>query len=222
MKVIVFGATGMVGQGVLRECLQDAGVEVVQTVGRKATGAHDSKLREIVHADLWHYESIEGDLKGFDACFFCLGVTSAGMNEADYTRITHDIAIAAGETLSRLNPGMTFVFVSGMGADSSEQGRTMWARVKGKAENALMRLPFQAVYVFRPGFIQALYGIRSRTSVYRILYVVLSPLIPLLRAALPNQVLTTEDIGRAMLKVVRRGAPKRVLAPPDIRALLNS
>jgi uncharacterized protein YbjT (DUF2867 family) len=212
----------MVGQGVLRECLQDAGVEVVQTVGRKATGAHDSKLREIVHADLWHYESIEGDLKGFDACFFCLGVTSAGMNEADYTRITHDIAIAAGETLSRLNPGMTFVFVSGMGADSSERGRSMWARVKGKTENALMRLPFKTVYVFRPGFIQAMHGIRSRTSVYRILYVVLSPLIPVLRAALPNQILTTEDIGRAMLKVVRRGAPKRVLAPPDIRALLNS
>jgi uncharacterized protein YbjT (DUF2867 family) len=212
----------MVGQGVLRECLQDADVEVVQTVGRKATGAHDSKLREIVHADLWHYESIEDDLKGFDACFFCLGVTSAGMSEADYTRITHDIAIAAGETLSRLNPGMTFVFVSGMGADSSERGRTMWARVKGKTENGLMRLPFKNVYVFRPGFIQPLHGIRSRTSVYRILYVVLFPLIPLLRAALPNQVLTTEDIGRAMLKVVRRGAPKRVLAPPDIRTLLNS
>jgi uncharacterized protein YbjT (DUF2867 family) len=222
MKVIVFGATGMVGQGVLRECLQDGDVEAVQTVGRTGTGIRDPKLRELVHADLWHYESIEGDLKGFDACFFCLGVTSAGMNEADYTRITQDIAIAAGETLSRLNPGMTFVFVSGMGADSSEKGRSMWARVKGKTENALMRLPFQAVYVFRPGFIQAVHGIRSRTSVYRILYVVLSPLIPLLRAALPNQVLTTEDIGRAMLKVVRRGAPKRVLAPPDIRALLNS
>jgi uncharacterized protein YbjT (DUF2867 family) len=222
MRVILFGATGMVGQGVLRECLQDPDVELVQTVGRKAGGVNDRKVREVVHADLWHYEAIESDLKGFDACFFCLGVTSAGMNETDYTRVTHDIAVAAGSMLSRLNPGMTFVFVSGVGADSSERGRTMWARVKGKTENALMRLPFKGVYVFRPGFIQPLHGIQSRTSVYRVLYAVLSPLMPLIRSALPNQVLTTEDIGRAMLKVVRRGAPKRVLQPPDIRVLLNA
>jgi uncharacterized protein YbjT (DUF2867 family) len=222
MRVILFGATGMIGQGVLRECLQDSEVDLVQTIGRKATGVHDSKVREIVHTDLWHYDDIESDLKGFDACFFCLGVASAGMNEADYTRVTHDIAVAAGSTLSRLNPGMTFVFVSGIGADSSERGRTMWARVKGKTENALIRMPFKGVYVFRPGFIQPLHGIQSRTPMYRILYMVISPLMPLLRAALPNQVLTTEDIGRAMLRVVRRGAPKRVLAPPDIRALLNS
>jgi uncharacterized protein YbjT (DUF2867 family) len=221
MRVILFGAAGMVGQGVLRECLQDADVDLVQTVGRTGTGANDAKLREIVHADLWHYEAIEASLTGFDACFFCLGVTSAGMNEADYTRVTHDIAVAAGETLSRLNPDMTFVFVSGMGADSSERGRTMWARVKGKTENALMRLPFKGVYVFRPGFIQPLHGIQSRTTAYRILYPLLSPLLPVLRWVMPNQILTTEDIGRAMLKVARQGAPKRVLAPPDIRSLLN-
>jgi uncharacterized protein YbjT (DUF2867 family) len=222
MRVILFGATGMVGQGVLRECMQDADVELVQTVGRTSTGIHDPKLRDVVHADLWHYDDIESDLKGFDACFFCLGVTSAGMNEADYTRVTHDIPLAAAQTLCRLNPGMTFVFVSGVGADSSERGRTMWARVKGRTENDLMRLPFKDVWVFRPGLIQPLHGIRSRTSTYRILYLFFAPLMPAIRRAFPNQVLTTEDIGKAMLKVARRRAPQRVLEPPDIRALLNS
>jgi len=217
MKVLIFGATGMVGRGVLRECLLDPGVESVTTVGRSATGEKHAKLHEIVHADLWNYTSIEAQLVGVDACFFCLGVASAGMKEADYTRITYGIALAAGETLARLNPRMTFVFVSGAGADSSEKGGIMWARVKGKAENAILRLPIKAAYVFRPGIIQPLHGIRSRTAAYRIGYAVMRPLMPILRWAIPDRVLTTEEIGRAMLAVARKGAPKGVLESRDIR-----
>ena len=221
MNVLVFGATGMIGQGVLRECLTDAGVTRVQTIGRTATGVQHPKLRDLVHADLWHYDSIDADLSGFEACFFCLGVASAGMTEADYERVTYGITIAAAETLSRLNPGMTFVFVSGAGADSSERGRVMWARIKGKTENAVLRLPFKAAFVFRPGVIQPLHGIQSRTTLYRVLYSVTRPLLPLLRRAMPGYILTTEQIGRAMLTVARRGAPKRVLESPDINAVVS-
>ena len=221
MKVLLFGATGMVGQGALRECLLDSDVELVQTIGRSATGAQDTKLREIVHHDLWHYASIESDLSGFEACFFCLGVSSAGMDESDYARITHGITIAAAESLSRLNPDMTFIYVSGAGTDGSEQGRTMWARIKGQTENALLRLPFKAAYMFRPGVIEPLHGIRSKTASYRALYAVSKPLLPALRWILPDYVLTTEQIGRAMLAVVKHGATKRILESRDIRAILD-
>jgi uncharacterized protein YbjT (DUF2867 family) len=219
MRVLIFGATGMVGQGVLRECLLDPGVESVTAIGRGASGVSDPKFREIVHGDLWNYSGIEKELTGFDACFFCLGVTSAGMSKADYEHVTHGIASAAAETLARLNPGMRFVFVSGAGSDSTEKGRVMWARVKGKAENAVLRQPFKAAYVFRPGVIQPLHGIRSRTGIYNAGYVVLRPLMPLLRWMFPGQILTTEQIGRAMLKVARNGAPKKVLEAKDISAL---
>ncbi len=219
MNVLIFGATGMVGQGVLRECLLDSGVQLVKTVGRTATGVQHPKLREVVHQDLWNYSSIAMELSGSDACFFCLGVSSAGMKEADYERVTYGITMAAAESLSRLNPQMTFVYVSGAGTDSSEHGRTMWARVKGKTENALLRLPFKAAYMFRPGFIQPLDGIRSKTTVYRVFYIVAKPLLPMLRRAFPNSVLTTEQIGRAMLAVARNGAPKRILESKDIAAL---
>ncbi len=219
MKVILFGATGMVGQGVLRECLVDPGVERVIAVGRSATGIANPKLREVVQADLWNYSSIETELSGLDACFFCLGVSSAGMKEADYERVTYGITMAAAETLARLNPQMTFIYVSGAGSDSSERGRLMWARVKGKTENALLRLPFKAAYIFRPGFIEPRHGIRSRTTIYRLGYVVAKPLLPILRWGFPNQILTTEQIGRAMLKVARSGTPKRILESRDINAV---
>jgi uncharacterized protein YbjT (DUF2867 family) len=220
MKVLIYGATGMVGQAVLRECLLDAGVEQVATIGRTATGASNGKLREIVRGDLSNYTGIEEQLSGFDACFFCLGVSSSGLKEADYTRLTYDLTLAAGEMLSRLNPGMTFIYVSGSGTDSSETGRAMWARVKGRTENALLRLPL-AAYMFRPGFIQPMDGIESKTASYRIFYKVLSPLMPLLRRALPNQVLTTREIGQAMLAIVRHGYAKRILETRDIRAVVS-
>ena len=221
MNGLLFGATGMVGQGVLREGLQDPAVTVVQTVGRSATGMQHAKLREIVHADLWHFSAIQGQLSGFDACFFCLGVSSSGMNEADYERVTYGIALVAGETLARLNPGMTFVFVSGAGADSSEHGSVMWARVKGKAENALMRLPFKAVFVFRSGIIEPVHGAKSKTGLYRFFYAISKPLLPALRWAFPDYVLTTAEIGQAMRAVVRQGAPRHVLESRDIGAILQ-
>jgi uncharacterized protein YbjT (DUF2867 family) len=216
LNTLLFGATGMVGQGVLRECLLDPDVKLVQTIGRTVTGIQNPKLREIAHPDLWHYESIEEQLNGFDACFFCLGVASTGMAEPDYRHVTYDITIAAAQTLSRLNPKMTFIYVSGAGADSSEKGRTMWARVRGKTENDLLRMPFAAVYIFRPALIQPLHGIQSRTAAYRILYSLSKPLLPTLRHVLPGYVSTTEQIGRAMLIVARQGAPKRILESRDI------
>jgi uncharacterized protein YbjT (DUF2867 family) len=219
VNVLIFGATGMVGQGVLRECLSDPGVERVETIGRTATGVQNPKLRELVHLDLWNYSSLESELTGFGACFFCLGVSSAGMKEADYERVTYGIALAAAGTLARLNPQMTFIYVSGLGTDSSEQGRIMWARVKGKTENALLRLPFRAAYMFRPGVIQPLHGIRSRTAMYRVLYSLTKPLLPILLRAFPDSILTTEQIGRAMLAAARDGAPQPVLEARDIRAI---
>lgn len=216
MKVILFGATGMVGQGVLRECLLDPDVEEVLSIGRSATGQRHPKLRELVHSDFLDFTAIESQLSGFDACFFCLGVSSAGMKEADYRRVTYAYPIAAARVLSRLNPGMTFVYISGMGTDSSEKGRTMWARVKGEAENALLRMPFKAAYMFRPAVIVPMHGIKSRTALYRVPYMLLGPVLPLLKAAFPRYVTTTEVLGRAMIKAARQGAPKAVLESSDI------
>jgi uncharacterized protein YbjT (DUF2867 family) len=222
MNVLIYGATGMVGQGVLRECLLAPDVQRVQTIGRTATGIKHPKLREIELQDLSSYASLEDQLSGFDACFFCLGISSAGMKEEEYVRITYSIALAAGKTLSRLNPQMTFVYVSGAGTDSSEKGRIMWARVKGRAENALLRLPFKAAYMFRPGIIEPVYGARSKTRAYRIGYAITGPLLPILRRMFPHYVLTTQEIGLAMLDVARNGAPKTVLEVRDIRAILTS
>jgi uncharacterized protein YbjT (DUF2867 family) len=216
VRVLIFGATGMIGQGVLRESLLDPDVQRVVTLGRSATGQQHQKLEEIVHRDLHDYSAIEPQLSGFDACFFCLGIASAGLSEEEYHRVTYGIAVAAAETLLRLNPGMTFIFVSGTGADSTERGRTMWARVKGKAENAILRMPFKGAYVFRPAFIQPLHGIRSRTTLYRVFYTLLAPVLPLLRRALPRYATTTEIIGRAMLNIARNGADVRILETPEI------
>ena len=188
MRVLLFGATGMIGKGVLRECLLSSDVEVVQTIGRTATGQQHPKLRQIVHADLRDYSRIEPQLAGFDACFFCLGVSSAGMTEEAYERVTYGITMAVAETLVRINPQITFIYVSGAGTDSSERGPVMWARVKGRTENALLRLPFKAAYMLRPGIIQPLHGIQSRTRSYRILYSVTRPVLPVLRAVAPAHV----------------------------------
>jgi uncharacterized protein YbjT (DUF2867 family) len=215
MNVLIFGATGMVGQGVLRECLLAEDVGQVLIVVRAATGQQHPRLRELVIEDFWNYKPVEAQLSGFDACFFCLGVASAGMNEADYTRMTYDLTLAAAETLARLNPTMTFVYVSGTGTDSSERGRLMWARVKGRTENALQRLALKA-FAFRPGIIQPLHGITSKTASYRVLYALSAPLLPLARRLFPRSVLTTEQVGRAMLNVARRGWPTPILESRDI------
>lgn len=222
MKVLIFGGTGMVGQGALRECLLDDDVDMVQTVGRTPTGQKHPKLRELVHADMFNFAHIEGELTDFDACFFSIGVTSAGMPEATYTHLTYDMTLALAETLVRLNPQMVFVYVSGVGADSTGTSRTMWERVRGKTENALLKLPFRGVYIFRPGMIQPLDGIRSKTTSYRIFYSLTKPLLPLLHKAFPKLVLTTRQVGRAMLVVVRHGAQRRVLEVADIAALAGS
>jgi uncharacterized protein YbjT (DUF2867 family) len=219
MKVILFGATGMVGQGCLRECLLDPGVESVLAVGRSPTGQTHAKLREIVHDDFLDFSGIESRLAGFDACFFCLGVSSVGMSEERYRHLTYDIAMAAAKTLSRLNPDMVFIYVTGAGTDSTEQGRLMWARVKGKTENDLLKLPFKAAYMFRPAGIQPLHGIRSKTAWYQAGYVVAAPLLSLLNRIAPKYVTTTEQVGRAMIQVARDGFPKPVLESEDINAV---
>jgi len=219
MKVILFGATGMVGQGVLRECLLDPDVEGVLAISRTPLQQQHEKLRTLVHADFTDYTAVESELWGYDACFFCLGITSVGMNEADYTRITYDLTMAVAGTLARTSPRMTFVFTSGAGADTSEKGTLMWARVKGKAENGVLGMPFKASYVFRPGVIQPLHGVKSRTGWYQALYVILGPAMSLARRLAPRHILTTEQIGRAMVRVAQRGAPKRVLEAPDIYAV---
>ena len=212
----------MVGQGVLRECLLDAEVTQVQTIGRKATGQTHPKLKELVHADLFNYEAIKAELTGFDACFFCLGTPSFRKSEADYRRITHDLTMEAARTLSKLNPRMTFIYVSGDGADSSETGPVMWARIRGRTENALQLLNFNSVYIFRPGIIQPLHGIKSKTFLYRVFYSLAKPVLPLLRKKYPNAISTTEQIGRAMLHVAKRGADRPLLKSQDFERVLKA
>ncbi len=219
MKVLLYGATGMVGQGVLRECLLDSGVESVAAIGRGATGLQHSKLRELLHQNFLDFSAIEDQLSGFDACFFCLGVSSAGMSEEQYTRVTYGFTIAAARVLAKLDPNMTFIYVSGLGTDSSEHGRSMWARVKGRTENELLRLPFRAAYMFRPGVIVPLHGVKSKTKLYRLFYTLLGPLLPLLNALFPKYVTRSEQIGRAMLKAARQGYSKPVLESADINSL---
>jgi uncharacterized protein YbjT (DUF2867 family) len=216
MRVLLFGATGMVGQGVLRECLLDPDVESAVAVLRHASSRQHPKLRELLNRDFLDYAPIESQLAGFDACFFCLGISSAGMSEENYLRITFDFTLAAARVLVNLNPNMTFIYVSGAGADSSERGRSMWARVRGKTENELLRLPFHAAYIFRPALIVPLHGIQSKTSLYRAFYSLLGPLLPVLQGRFPKYVTSTEQIGRAMLKVAKLGWPKRVLETCDI------
>jgi len=219
MKIILFGASGMIGQGVLRECLADPRVERVLAIVRQPLGRSHEKLRELVHGDFQDYACIESELSGYDACLFCLGVSSAGMKEADYRRITYGFTLAAAETLARLNPAMTFLYISGQSTDDTEQGRIMWARVKGATENALLRLPFRAVYLFRPGFIQPLHGIRSRTRLYRLVYALARPLFPLLKRLAPDALTTTEQLGRAMLRVAIEGYERPRLEMRDINRL---
>jgi uncharacterized protein YbjT (DUF2867 family) len=218
MRVILFGATGMVGQGVLRECLLDPEVESVLSLVRAPAAQRHAKLREIVRQDLSDLSAIEDQLSGYDACFFCLGVSSLGMAEPDYRRVTLDLTLSVARTLAGQNPSMTFIYVSGAGTDSSGRGRSMWARVKGETENALLKLPFQAAYMFRPGFIRPMHGVVPKTKWLRRVYAVIGPLYPVLKTLGPKYVTTTECVGRAMISVARHGAPKRVLESQNINA----
>jgi uncharacterized protein YbjT (DUF2867 family) len=218
-RLALFGATGMIGQAVLRECLRDPEVGDVVSIARRTTGVRDGKLREILHSDFSDFSGIAGQLTGLDACIFCLGVSSTGMSEADYRRVTHDVTIAAAETLLRESPGLTFVYVSGTGTDGTERGRSMWARVKGATENALLRMPFRGAYMFRPGYIQPVHGERSSTKWTRALYAVAGPLYPVWKALFPSYVTTTEELARAMVRVATSGSEKRIVEGRDIASL---
>ena len=217
IKAIIFGATGMVGEGVLHESLNHADVESVLVIGRKSCNVEHQKLKEIVHADFFDYSTIEEHLKGYNACYFCLGVSSVGKNEKDYTRITYDLTMRAAGTLSRLNPGMTFCYVSGAGTDSTENGRIMWARVKGKTENDLMKLPFKAAYGFRPGFIKPIKGLKNAYSIS----IVMGWIYPVLKTLFPKYVCTLRDLALAMIQATLVGYPKKVLENKDIAQLAN-
>jgi uncharacterized protein YbjT (DUF2867 family) len=206
----------MVGQSVLRECLLDTRIKSVVTIGRNVTGQQHPKLREIVQANLLDLSAVEDELSGFDACFFCLGVSSAGMNEAKYTAITYDLTMSVAKTLVRLNPAMTFIYVTGAGTDSSERGRSMWARVKGKTENDLLKLSFKRAYMFRPGGILPLHGVRSKTKLYQAVYTVMKPFYPMLEKWFPNSVTTSEKVGRAMIGVAINGYPKPIIESSDL------
>lgn len=218
MNVVIYGASGMVGQGVLREALRDERVTRVQIVGRSSTGVSHPKLNEMLLPDLLDPAPLEGQLTGIDACFFCLGASAAGLDEASYRRINHDIPLAHARLLVRLNPGLCFIYVSGAGTGSQS---AMWARVKRSTEQALLALPFRAAYMLRPGVIQPLHGARSKTSWYNAFYTVARPLLSLAHRLFPQYVLTTEEIGRAMLKAAQEGAPGAILETADIRALVG-
>ncbi len=217
MKVILFGATGMIGEGALIECLDDPEVGQVLAVVRRPTGRSHPKLVELIHQDFADYSGVEEQLSGYDACLFCLGISAGGMSEADYRRITYDFALAAGEALVRLNPAMRLCFVSGSGTDASSQ--QMWARVKGETEDALLKLPWRSAHMFRPAGIQPLKGVRSGVTSYRVMYAVLGWSLPLLRALLPAYVTTSVILGRALIHVARDGDERTILEGADINAV---
>ena len=222
MKILIVGATGMVGQGVLRECLAAPDVSEVTVLGRTKIEPTHPKLRQLVQDDLFDLAPVESALRGMDACFFCLGVSSSGMSEAAYQHITYDLTLAVASVLARLSPAMTFVYVSGAGTDSSEQGRSMWARVKGRTENALNALPFASVYLFRPAIIQPMHGIESKTASYRLFYKLAKPLLPLMTLLFPQFAVTTQAIGLTMLNAARQRSGRFVLESRDIAHLARN
>jgi len=221
VNVIVFGASGMVGQAVLREVLADRRIESVLVVGRTPLPDRPDRVQEIVHGDFYDFSALAGDMTGYDACFFCLGVSSTGKKEPEYRRITYDITMAAATVLARVDPTMAFLYVSGMGTDSSERGRLMWARVKGATENALLSLPFRA-YGIRPGFILPVHGVRTKTRLYSAAYQVTGWMYPVLRRIAPGYVMTSEELGRAMIVVAVDRPDQRLLATKDLKALLDA
>jgi uncharacterized protein YbjT (DUF2867 family) len=218
VSVVLFGATGMIGSGVLLECLDDPGIESILSIGRGRVDVDHPKLEQRIHANLADAEPMRPWIEGRDACFFCVGVSSAGMREPEYTRLTFDLTMSVANVWAEVNRGTTFCYVSGEGTDSTEKGRSMWARLKGRTENALLRLPIDA-YMFRPGFILPMKGVRSKTPLYRALYAVAVPLHPLLRRVFARHMTTTQNLGRAMIRVATKGSEKRILENADIDVL---
>lgn len=216
MKLIVTGATGMVGEGVLHECLLNKEVEQVLVINRKPCAVSHPKLKEILHSNFFDLSSIEEQLIGYEACFFCLGVSSVGMKEPEYTRLTYDLTLHVANTLSRKNNNMIFCYVSGASTDSTEKGKLMWARVKGRTENDLMKLPFKKAYNFRPGIIEPTKGLKNTLSLYKYL----GWLIPVVRLFTP--VVTLQQIGLAMIHAVSKGYEKQILEVRDIIELAKS
>lgn len=216
MKVIVTGATGMVGKGVLLECLDHPKVEKVLSIGRSELKMNHPKLKELIHNDFSSFESVKEELKAFDACFACMGVSSAGINETQFTQLTYDYTMALAKVFYSKNPNAVFTYVSGEGTDSTEKGNVMWARVKGKTENEILNLGFRAAYMFRPGAILPLRGIKSRTKLYQFVYDYFTWLLKLLKSLMPNKIVNTTQIGLAMINAVEYGYNKSIIKPYDI------
>jgi uncharacterized protein YbjT (DUF2867 family) len=212
MKVIITGATGMVGEGVMLECVENPAVSAILLVSRRPFGNLPSKVEELIVPDFMQVESKAAQLSGYDACFFCAGVSSVGKSEAEYTRLTYDLTLHFAETLVKVSPAMVFVYVSGAGTDSTEKGRTMWARVKGRTENALTRVGFRAEYNFRPGFMKPMPGQKNLPGWFGMI----GWMYPILRALAPNYASTLQDVGRAMIRCGAEGYPKTALEVREI------
>jgi uncharacterized protein YbjT (DUF2867 family) len=218
LKVIITGATGMVGEGVLYECLQHASVEKVLVITRKPCGYSHPKLTEIVHDNFFDTSSLGDKLNGYNACYFCLGTTAVGKTEAEYSRLTYTLTLSFAETLAALNPEMTFCYISGVGTDSTEKGRTMWARVKGRTENDLMKLPFRKVYNFRPGGIEPFLPLKPSQTYYKT-YKYLGWIFSLMKIITPNYVISLKDLATAMINVSLKGYSKNILEMKDMKIL---
>lgn len=218
INAIIFGATGMVGEGVLHEALKHPSVDSVLVIGRRSCNVNHQKLKELLHNDFFNYSSIQDQLKGYNACYFCLGVSSIGKNEKEYTRLTYDLTMQAASTLSRLNTEMTFCYVSGVGTDSTEKGRSMWARVKGRTENDVMKLPFKSAYAFRPGYIKPIKGLNNAFTASKVMGV----LYPVLEVLFRKYVCTLEELGLAMINVTENGYSKKILECEDIARLART
>jgi uncharacterized protein YbjT (DUF2867 family) len=215
-KVIITGATGMIGKGVLLECLDHDAISEVLVIGRNSIGMNHPKLKEMIHGDFSNFSSVKSQLTGYDACFFCLGISASGLNEEQYKHITYDYTLALARTLFEINPQMTFNYVSGQGTDSSEKSRMMWARVKGKTENDLLKMGFKQAFMFRPGMIIPLRGIKSRTKSYQFMYDYFMWLVKLTKAVSPNSVVDTTQLGLAMINSMLRGYSEKIIRPKDI------
>jgi hypothetical protein len=220
MKIILFGSTGMIGQGVLSECLKDPGIESVLVINRQTCGFIHPKLKEIIHINLFDLSPVSTELAGLDACLFCLGVSSVGMKEAEYTKITYELTIKVAVTLLNMNTDLTFCYISGANTDSTEKGNTMWARIKGKTENELLSMPFRSAYMFRPGFIQPMKGVKSKTRLYRVMYLFLKPLYFLIKN-MESMVTSSETLGKAMIIAASTGYEKKILESRDINTIVK-